>query len=572
MVQHQMDALFLEPGRLPRLLKGKTAHDVTKTPLDAPAIAALLAEIAPDGELPAAEGADFQYELDGHLFQVTVASEEEAVRATFHLIEGVPEGAGAAARSPEPAAEPEPEAETRSGAEPEMEPELAAEPEPAPDPAPADAAGEDWEDDEELGDPALDERPSRLAAEEIDAAELDPGPAEPGAEPEPAPDLPAAKATPGSSASVVADGGLPELHELLAQMQEARASDLHLSAGQVPKVRVDGSLVDLGELPVAGAGEIERLMKGFVPERSRIELEEHLDADFAIQLDEHARFRVNLFNDRNGISAVLRQIPTGIPTFEELGLPESLRSLAELSKGLVLVTGPTGSGKSTTLAAILDRINAERRDHILTVEDPIEFVYPSKRCLVNQREVGVHAESFQRAVRAALREDPDVVLVGEMRDLETVSMAIETAETGHLVFGTLHTTTAPSTVERVIGQFPGDRQGQIRTMLAGSLRAVVAQALLKKIGGGRVAAFEILIATPAVANLIREGKTFQIASAMQTGRNVGMTTMTESLFGLVERGLVTPAEAYSKAFDKTGLAEKLAAAGHLPSELAAEAD
>jgi twitching motility protein PilT len=554
MVQHRMDALSLEPGRLPRLLKGATAHDVTKTPLDTAAIAALLAEVAPNGELATADGGDFHYQLDERLFQITVSSEDEVVRATFRLVDTAAEEASALSPEPEPVGEPE------------SEPALEAEADFA-----TGSAGEDWDEEagEELGDPALDERPSHIGAEEIAEPEV--------AAVEEQPDLPAAgpatrSPSSGRGADEVAADGLPELHELLTRMLAARASDLHLSAGQVPKVRIDGSLADLGSLPAAGPREIERLLEAFVPERSRIEFEKHLDADFAIQLDDQARFRVNLFNDRNGTSAVLRQIPTGIPTFEELGLPESLHHLAELSKGLVLVTGPTGSGKSTTLAAILDRINAERRDHILTVEDPIEFVYPSKRCLVNQREVGVHAESFQRAVRAALREDPDVVLVGEMRDLETVSMAIETAETGHLVFGTLHTTTAPSTVERVIGQFPGDRQGQIRTMLAGSLRAVVAQALLKKIGGGRVAAFEILIATPAVANLIREGKTFQIASAMQTGRNVGMTTMTDSLFGLVERGLVTPAEAYSKAFDKTSLAEKLEAAGHSPSELVVEDD
>ncbi|HKI85209.1 MAG TPA: type IV pilus twitching motility protein PilT, partial [Thermoanaerobaculia bacterium] len=244
-----------------------------------------------------------------------------------------------------------------------------------------------------------------------------------------------------------------------------------------------------------------------------------------------------------------------------LGLPEVVRNLAYLSKGLVLVTGPTGSGKSTTLAAIVDRINRLRHDHIITIEDPIEFVHPSRLCMVNQREVGVHTGSFKQALRAALREDPDVVLVGEMRDLETISIAIETAETGHLVFGTLHTTTAASTVERLVDQFPGDRQAQVRVMLADSLRAVIAQTLLKKIGGGRIAAYEILICTPAVANLIREGKTFQIASAMQTGKRQGMVTLTDALFDFVEKKLVEPREAYIKAVDKETLAQKFEAAG-----------
>ncbi len=354
-------------------------------------------------------------------------------------------------------------------------------------------------------------------------------------------------------------GSFPSIIEILELILEHDASDLHLVAGQVPRFRVSGDLVSLDALPAPSDQVLEALIDGIMSERSRKQFEESNDADFAYALADRARFRVNVFRDRLGVGAVFRQIPTKIPTFADLGLPESLRTLADLSKGLVLVTGPTGSGKSTTLAAILDLINAEQKNHIITIEDPIEFVHPSKGCLVNQREVGVHTDSFKDALRAALREDPDVVLVGEMRDLETTAIAIETAETGHLVFGTLHTSSAPSTVERIVDQYPSDRQSQIRTMLASSLKAVVSQTLLKKKEGGRVAAFEILLCTSAVSNLIREGKTFQIVSAMQTGRGAGMLTMTESLFDLVKKGLVEPDQAFQKAIDKEALVSKLAA-------------
>jgi len=254
-------------------------------------------------------------------------------------------------------------------------------------------------------------------------------------------------------------------------------------------------------------------------------------------------------------------IPSKIMTTEELGLGRPILDLCHLSKGLVLVTGPTGSGKSTTLAAMIDYINLHRTDHIITIEDPIEFVHPNKKCLVNQREVHTHTESFKRALRAALREDPDIVLVGELRDLETIEIAIETAETGHLVFGTLHTTTACSTVDRIIDQFPSDRQGQIRTMLSESLKGVVAQTLLKKVGGGRIAALEILIGIPAISNLIREGKTFQIPSIMQTGKKHGMMMLNDALMELGKEKLVAPDDAYSKAIDRAGFANMLRSAG-----------
>jgi twitching motility protein PilT len=256
--------------------------------------------------------------------------------------------------------------------------------------------------------------------------------------------------------------------------------------------------------------------------------------------------------DRKGTGAVFRVIPANILTAEQLGLSPAILQLCRLTKGLVLVTGPTGSGKSTTLCAMVDYINRLRQDHIITIEDPIEFVHENQSCLINQREVHTHTESFKHALRAALREDPDIVLVGEMRDLETVAIAIETAETGHLVFGTLHTTTAASTVDRIIDQFPTDRQSQIRVMLSESLRGVIAQNLCRKIGGGRVAALEVLIITPAIANLIREAKTFQIPSMMQVGKAIGMVSLNDALMDLVTKKLVAPEEAYSKSVDKPG--------------------
>jgi twitching motility protein PilT len=288
------------------------------------------------------------------------------------------------------------------------------------------------------------------------------------------------------------------------------------------------------------------------------------DADYAYEIKGLARFRVNVFQDRNGVGSVMRQIPIEVLSAEKLGLPKACYDMCWLSKGLVLVTGPTGSGKSTTLAAMIDFINKNRSDHIITIEDPVEFVHQNQKCLVNQREVGLHTKSFKNALRAALREDPDIVLVGEMRDLETISIAIETAETGHLVFGTLHTTTAVSTVDRIIDQFPSDRQAQIRVMLSESLKGVVAQNLVPKIGGGRVAAQEILLGTHAVAALIRDGKTFQLPSVMQTSKNVGMVTMNDALMVLVQKKLVDPKDAYIKAVDKSGFAAMLKNAGIQP--------
>ncbi len=347
--------------------------------------------------------------------------------------------------------------------------------------------------------------------------------------------------------------GPARIDDLLREMIGKKASDLHMSSGNHPVLRVHGEIAFLKERPVLASSDVEALMREIMTEKAQADFETLRDADFAYEVPGLARFRVNVFEDRNGVGAVLRQIPIEILSAQQLGLPQACLDLCWLSKGLVVVTGPTGSGKSTTLAAMIDFINQNRSDHIITIEDPVEFVHPNKKCLVNQREVGQHTKSFKNALRAALREDPDIVLVGEMRDLETIAIAIETAETGHLVFGTLHTTTAVSTVDRIIDQFPSDRQAQIRVMLSESLKGVIAQVLLPKIGGGRVAAHEILLCNNAVSAVIRDGKTFQLPSVMQTSKGQGMVTMNDSLLSLVQRKLVEPKQAYIKAVDKTGL-------------------
>ena len=351
------------------------------------------------------------------------------------------------------------------------------------------------------------------------------------------------------------------IDKLLAQMTEMGASDLHLGAGNVPFVRHHGEMKPLPGHGVFTEETLLGLLFDIAPPRSRDEFERRNDTDFAYAIPGVARYRGNVFRDRKGVAAVFHGIPFQIHSAAELGLPPAVLDLCALHKGLVLVTGPTGSGKSTTLAALIDHVNATRSEHIITIEDPIEFVHENKKCLVNQREVHTHTESFKDALRAALREDPDIVLVGELRDLETIAIAVETAETGHLVFGTLHTTTAPSTVDRIIDQFPPDRQEQIRQMLAESLRGVIAQTLCKRKGGGRAAAYEILLATGAVSNLIRERKTFQLASLMQTGRGQGMVTLNDSLLELVRKGAVEPREAYAKAVAKSDLKASLAREG-----------
>ena len=344
-----------------------------------------------------------------------------------------------------------------------------------------------------------------------------------------------------------------EMDSLFRQMFEMRASDLHICVGAVPMVRQDGEIKPLPNRSVLTPADIERILLSIAPERNAEEFKRRNDTDFAYDLAGVSRFRCNLFRDRKGAGGVFRVIPSKIITAEQMNLSKEILELCFLSKGLVLVTGPTGSGKSTTLCALIDYINRYRTDHIITIEDPIEFVHENKKCLINQRQIGEHTDSFKDALRAALREDPDIVLVGEMRDLETVSIAIETAETGHLVFGTLHTSSAASTVDRIIDQFPADRQDQIRVMLASSLKGVISQMLCKKIGGGRVPALEVMIGTPPISNLIREAKIFQIPSIMQTSRKLGMGMMNDSFLDLVKQKIVEPQEAYAKAIDKTGL-------------------
>ncbi len=341
-------------------------------------------------------------------------------------------------------------------------------------------------------------------------------------------------------------------------MVEWKASDLHLSSGTEPRFRVAGEVKVVGKEPLS-AEAVRALIDQILPARNRQEWEQCHDTDFAYQIEGVARFRCNVFADRNGVGAVFRLIPSEIRGFKELNLPDCLKKLCFLTKGLVLVTGPTGSGKSTTLAAIIDFVNENRTDHIITIEDPIEFVHKNKKCLVNQREVHCHTESFSRALRAALREDPDIVLVGEMRDLETVRIALETAETGHLVFGTLHTNSAASTIDRLINQFSADEQPQVRTGLAEGLRGVISQILCKKKGGGRVAALEILFSSYAISANIREGKIQHIPMAIQTGRKDGMCFLNDSLLDLVGRSVIDPVEAYQKSIVKDELIKRMAA-------------
>jgi twitching motility protein PilT len=343
----------------------------------------------------------------------------------------------------------------------------------------------------------------------------------------------------------------PMVTRLFSALLEKEGSDLHCTTHEPPLVRVHGDMVELAGFGPLDSAPLLEMMEALATPAVWQRFEERHDADFAYAYEAGGcRLRVNFFQDRVGPGMVCRVIPNQLPDPDRLGLPDPVRRLATLSKGLVLVTGPTGSGKSTTLAAIVDLANQQRRDHILTIEDPIEFVHPRKGCLVNQREVGTHTDTFKSGLRAALREDPDVVMVGEMRDLETIAIALETAATGHLVFGTLHTSSAIGTIDRIVDQFPADRQSQIRVMLADSLKCVVSQVLLKRVGGGRIAALETLFITPAIANLMREGKNFQITSAMQTGRSYGQRLMNDTLVDLIQTRKVEPLEAYLKCPDK----------------------
>jgi twitching motility protein PilT len=333
-------------------------------------------------------------------------------------------------------------------------------------------------------------------------------------------------------------------------MHEQGASDLHLASGSPPIFRIRGSLQRI-KYKILENDELKAMLYEIAPENKIKVFEETGDIDFGYEIPGLARYRSNFFMQKNGIGAVFREIPSKILSAEQLGLPDIMTKLSMLPRGLVLVTGPTGSGKSTTLAAIMDHANRNRKDHIITVEDPIEFVHENKGCLVNHREVGSHTKSFSAALRGALREDPDIILVGELRDLETITLAIEAAMTGHLVMGTLHTISAAKTVDRMVEIFPTHQQPQVRSTLADALRAVISQTMFKRIDiKGRCVAFEILIATPAVRNLIREGKTYQIPSSMQTGKKFGMQTLDDAIMELMQKGRIHPDEAYNKCVDK----------------------
>jgi twitching motility protein PilT len=333
-------------------------------------------------------------------------------------------------------------------------------------------------------------------------------------------------------------------------MHDQGASDLHLVSGQQPVIRVRGEMVRI-KYDELENDNLKTILYEITPEHKVKQFEETGDVDFAYEVPELARYRANYFQQKNGVAAVFREIPSKIQTAHELGFPPVITKLAALPRGLVLVTGPTGSGKSTTLAAIIDEANRTRKDHIITIEDPIEFVHESKNCIINHREVGIHTKSFSSALRGALREDPDIILVGELRDLETISLAVEASATGHLVFGTVHTTSAAKTVDRIIEVFPTGEQMQIRSTLADGIRAVISQTLFKRMDrGGRVAALEILIATPAVRNLIRESKTFQIPSAIQTGKKYGMQLLDDHIMELLNRGVIKADDAYNKANEK----------------------
>ena len=337
-----------------------------------------------------------------------------------------------------------------------------------------------------------------------------------------------------------------DITELLAFSAKQGASDLHLSAGLPPMIRVDGDVRRIN-LPALDHKQVHALIYDIMNDKQRKDFEEFLETDFSFEVPGVARFRVNAFNQNRGSGAVFRTIPSKVLSMEDLGMGEIFRKISDVPRGLVLVTGPTGSGKSTTLAAMLDYINSNKYHHILTVEDPIEFDHESKKCLVNQREVHRDTLGFTEALRSALREDPDIILVGEMRDLETIRLALTAAETGHLVFGTLHTTSAAKTIDRVVDVFPAEEKSMVRSMLSESLQAVISQTLLKKIGGGRVAAHEIMIGTPAIRNLIREDKVAQMYSAIQTGGALGMQTLDACLKTLVSKGLVSRDSAREKA-------------------------
>ncbi len=516
------DQLYLLPDEPVTLVKDGKPRKVSKQPLTDQHIYALLVEVAPSesaNHIDTGTETEFEYVADRGMVRVRIVPEMGRLTAVVSPKERSAPAEAVAAAPPAPAAQR----------------------------APAVAGG--------AAAPASSKPPRAVAVPAPPVEALAPRPA-------------AAPAAPAAPAGLPADFAAGQyqaaertLGDLLRALVQSKSSDLHLRVAEPPLFRTHGEMTRQSGGPLT-IDQLELMLLAIMPERNRTEWKETGDSDFAYEIAGLARFRVNAARDRKGPLAVFRVIPAQVVSVEQLGMTKEVQQLCFLTKGLVLVTGPTGSGKSTTLCGLVDLVNRMRTDHIITIEDPIEFVHENKKCLITQRQVGVHTDSFKSALRAALREDPDIVLVGEMRDLETIAIAIETAETGHLVFGTLHTTTASSTVDRIIDQFPADRQSQIRVMLSESLKGVISQTLCKKIGGGRVAAREILLTTPAVSNLIREGKTFQIPSIMQTSKQLGMVTLNDALLDLVEKKEISADEAYVKSVEKAGLQASLKAKGH----------
>ena len=519
LLREQGDQLYLLPDEPVTMVKDGKPRKVSKQPLTDAHIYALLAEIAPSDaadKIDRHTDTEFDYVADRGLVRIHIVPETGRLTAVI----------SPAARPARTAPEPEP-----AGTGPRRVVVPPSKP------------------TKSVGPPPRPPRASAIAAAPLIESPLP--------TPEPAPQ----GGLPGEFADDQFRAAEGRLSDLLRTLVKSGSSDLHLRVGEPPIFRTDGEIRRQPGAPVS-ADQLALLLLAIMPERNRGEWNEAGDADFAYEIAGVARFRVNAGRDRKGPVAVFRVIPAKVVTVEEMGLSKEIQQLCFLKKGLVLITGPTGSGKSTSLCALIDLINRERTDHIITIEDPIEFVHENKRCLITQRQVHLHTDSFKTALRAALREDPDIVLVGEMRDLETIAIAIETAETGHLVFGTLHTTTAASTVDRIIDQFPADRQSQIRVMLSESLRGVISQTLCKKVGGGRVAAREVLLSTPAISNLIREAKTFQIPSIIQTSRKLGMITLNDALLELVEKKLIEPEEAYVRAVEKSTVLQALKAKGY----------
>jgi twitching motility protein PilT len=526
MLRERADQLYLLPDEPVTLVKDGKPRKVSKQPLTDQHIYALMVEVAPPeaaDKIDQNSETEFDYAGANGLVRVRIVPEAGRLTAVISAIRR------ASAEMPTPTLG------TKSATTETTAKQPAAQPAPTPGAsAPAPTA--------KTPAPKAPRASVIAAAPMVDSPMSTPG------------------ELPGEFASSEFQAAEQKLGKLLRALVQSSSSDLHLRCGEPPLFRTHGEIKRQSGAALS-VNDLELLVLSIMPERNRGEWKETGDTDFAYEIAGLARFRVNAARDRKGPVAVFRVIPAKVVTVEEMGLSDEVQKLCQLKKGLVLVTGPTGSGKSTTLCALIDLVNRSRSDHIITIEDPIEFVHENKKCLITQRQVHVHTDSFKSALRAALREDPDIVLVGEMRDLETIAIAIETAETGHLVFGTLHTTTASSTVDRIIDQFPADRQAQIRVMLSESLKGVISQTLCKKVGGGRVAAREILLTTPAISNLIREGKTFQIPSIIQTSKKLGMLTLNDALLELVEKKVIDPDEAYLRSVEKAGLVASLKAKG-----------